>query len=151
MTLENCYFCGVTDETVLVDHHVIPKQIDPEGEHDDLIATVCRNCHKKIHDVADPIIENKIHKEKPEPSESKDTAFDPYDYVIDNLPRDYMEPDPEQVIRNSELDLDTGEPVSDVVGVLEDSGLDTPPQSFIEEKRQMGEYYKPDSKTLRRA
>jgi len=58
MTFENCYFCGVADETVLVDHHVIPKEVDPEAAHDDLTVTVCRNCHTKVHDVVDPLIEN---------------------------------------------------------------------------------------------
>jgi len=56
MTLNCCYFCGFSDETALSEHHVIPKRIDGPEAHDGQTVTVCRNCHKKVHDLVDPVI-----------------------------------------------------------------------------------------------
>ena len=56
MTLDCCYFCGFSDDTALSEHHVIPKRIDGVDDHENQTVTVCRNCHKKVHDLVDPVI-----------------------------------------------------------------------------------------------
>jgi len=73
MALDCCYFCGFADDTALSEHHVIPKSVDPVKAHGEQTVTVCRNCHKKVHDVVDPVID---YMEQPgmdeaEPDEEK--------------------------------------------------------------------------------
>lgn len=66
MPLECCYFCGFADDTALSEHHIIPKRI--QKQTDDRTVTVCRNCHKKVHDLIDPIVDEFVEFEN-EPNE----------------------------------------------------------------------------------
>lgn len=43
-----CVLCGETDKDLLVDHHIIPKEMMGGNEPENLL-TLCRNCHTKVH------------------------------------------------------------------------------------------------------
>lgn len=48
-----CFFCGAT--TNLQDHHIIPKCIGGKDLEDNKVL-LCDNCHKKVHQLIDPVI-----------------------------------------------------------------------------------------------
>lgn len=62
-----CYFCGISDESVLEEHHIIPRSV---GESP-LTVTLCRNCHKKLHNLIKPL-EILAKSEKPYPKNLED-------------------------------------------------------------------------------
>jgi 5-methylcytosine-specific restriction endonuclease McrA len=55
-----CYFCGSTDNIQL--HHIIPKRLGGTSDPENLIP-LCDNCHKKLHNLIDPVIDYLIHKQ----------------------------------------------------------------------------------------
>jgi len=48
-----CFICGATSN--LQDHHIIPKCIGGENLKDNK-AHLCDTCHKKVHQLVDPVI-----------------------------------------------------------------------------------------------
>jgi len=52
-----CYFCGESEDAALERHHIIPKRVDPDGDHDGKTVVLCASCHKKVHSIIDPIVD----------------------------------------------------------------------------------------------
>lgn len=48
-----CFFCGAT--TNLQEHHIIPKCIGGDKLENNKIL-LCADCHKKVHQLLDPVI-----------------------------------------------------------------------------------------------
>lgn len=52
-----CHFCGETYPPILVKHHIIPRRLQKKiGIKNDDVIILCANCHKKLHDILDPLV-----------------------------------------------------------------------------------------------
>jgi len=120
MSLECCYFCGVSQDTVLCGHHIIPKRIDRYREHEDRTVTLCQNCHKKVHDVLDPAVDHALElvpdghdcQQSDESSES-DTSSEGFSLSTSQTGRlhfDYVK----SVVDQLEKEHDDGAPIEKV-------------------------------------
>ena len=81
-----CYFCGVTDESVLEEHHIIPRSI---GESP-LTVILCKNCHKKLHNLTKPL-EILAKSEKPYPKNLEDLTLKEDLSILPPKPRSHKQ------------------------------------------------------------
>jgi hypothetical protein len=157
MALECCYFCGISQDTVLCDHHVIPKRIDRYREHEDRTVVLCQNCHKKVHDVLDPAVNHALQLvpdghdcqqsdgsgESNEPTE----AFSLSTAQTGEFHMDYAMSVVDQLAKEHE----DGAPIEKVKGEIKqnteltESGVD----GLIQTLRERGDIYEPRTGVLR--
>jgi DNA replicative helicase MCM subunit Mcm2 (Cdc46/Mcm family) len=157
MSLECCYFCGVPQDTVLCDHHVIPKRIDRYREHEDRTVTLCQNCHKKVHDVLDPAVDHALKLvpddhdcQQSDSSSESDTSTEAFSLSETQSGRfhfNYLK----HVVDQLAKEHDHGAPVKAVEGIiLENTKLsEGGVEGLIETLRDRGEMYEPRTGVLR--
>lgn len=151
MALECCYFCGFADDTALSEHHIIPKRI--QDGFDDRTVTVCRNCHKKLHDVIDPIVDDYVIEDESEEWEIKDESTvvkggpynrpSPQELVEDTI-KDMYGVKEGRTIAGNEIEGASMEEVKDRIEPYVDDA-----DSIIDELRQQGNAYKPANGIIR--
>lgn len=57
-----CFFCGEENEIVLENHHLVPRRLNKVMFPKNAAKTIalCRNCHRKLHHILNPLIGNYI-------------------------------------------------------------------------------------------
>ncbi|MBS7635796.1 HNH endonuclease [Candidatus Bathyarchaeota archaeon] len=57
-----CFFCGEENEIVLENHHLVPRRLNEAMFPKSAAKTIalCRNCHRKLHHILNPLIGNYI-------------------------------------------------------------------------------------------
>ena len=53
-----CFFCGEENEIVLENHHLVPRRLNKAVFSKNAAKTIplCRNCHRKLHHILNPLI-----------------------------------------------------------------------------------------------
>ena len=52
--MEECFFCGETNEIVLEEHHLVPKSAEITPSEETIV--LCANCHRKLHYILNPLL-----------------------------------------------------------------------------------------------
>jgi len=143
MTLECCYFCGFADDTALSKHHIIPKRVQGDDVFDDRTVTLCRNCHKKAHDIIDPIVDEHVNlsgddgeldSEKVVWGMKVNRPLTPEDQII-------------QLVGDVEDEYDNGAPVDVVKDIFGGDGEAA--EDAIESACHKGNIYRPTANHIR--